>query len=195
VESILNAAARVFIAQGFAGASVEMIADCAKTSVGSIYQFFPSKSALFEALTQRCLERSRQLFQQLPLQKMAEQDMLQTLGKVVDWYTEHELKDPVFRAVWLNLPFAPNYQKSVLQLRREYILTTQSLLSTFAPHVSGGQTFLVATMIVEVISAALFISVREDPMFATMMMAETKTLLQRYLAPYLVRPHGIPGLG
>jgi transposase-like protein len=50
VEKILIAAAEVFAEAGFAAATIQQIADRASTAVGSIYQFFPDKLAIFNAL-------------------------------------------------------------------------------------------------------------------------------------------------
>jgi AcrR family transcriptional regulator/transposase-like protein len=50
VEKILVAAAEVFAEAGFAAATIQQIADRANTAVGSIYQFFPDKLAIFHAL-------------------------------------------------------------------------------------------------------------------------------------------------
>jgi AcrR family transcriptional regulator len=50
VEKILIAAAEVFAEAGFAAATIQQIADRANTAVGSIYQFFPDKLAIFNAL-------------------------------------------------------------------------------------------------------------------------------------------------
>jgi AcrR family transcriptional regulator len=50
VEKILVAAAEVFAEAGFAAATIQQIADRANTAVGSIYQFFPDKLAIFYAL-------------------------------------------------------------------------------------------------------------------------------------------------
>ena len=47
VEKILVAAAEVFAEAGFAAATIQQIADRADTAVGSIYQFFPDKLAIF----------------------------------------------------------------------------------------------------------------------------------------------------
>jgi transposase-like protein/AcrR family transcriptional regulator len=50
VEKILIAAAEVFAEAGFAAATIQQIARQANTAVGSIYQFFPDKLAIFNAL-------------------------------------------------------------------------------------------------------------------------------------------------
>jgi AcrR family transcriptional regulator len=53
VSSILDAAARVFVREGYARATTNRIAAAAGVSVGSLYQYFPSKDAIAVALLRR----------------------------------------------------------------------------------------------------------------------------------------------
>lgn len=53
METILDATARVFAEKGYAGTNTNLIAEKAGLSVGSVYQYFPSKDALIAALHQR----------------------------------------------------------------------------------------------------------------------------------------------
>jgi AcrR family transcriptional regulator len=46
VEGILAAAARVFVKEGYARATTNRIAEAAGVSVGSLYQYYPSKDAI-----------------------------------------------------------------------------------------------------------------------------------------------------
>ncbi len=50
VEKIIIAAAEVFAEAGFAAATIQQIADRSDTAVGSIYQFFPDKLTIFNAI-------------------------------------------------------------------------------------------------------------------------------------------------
>jgi AcrR family transcriptional regulator len=50
-RQVLDGARRVFLCQGFDGASMGEIAKAAGVSKGTLYTYFPSKEALFEALT------------------------------------------------------------------------------------------------------------------------------------------------
>jgi len=53
VETILAAAARVFVREGYARATTNRIAAAAGISVGSLYQYFPGKDAIAVALLRR----------------------------------------------------------------------------------------------------------------------------------------------
>jgi AcrR family transcriptional regulator len=53
VDALLDATARVLVKQGYAAASTNRIAEMAGISVGSLYQYFPSKDALVTAVRRR----------------------------------------------------------------------------------------------------------------------------------------------
>jgi AcrR family transcriptional regulator len=53
VRAILEATARILIKEGFNKASTNRIAEVAGVSVGSLYQYFPSKEAIVAALIDR----------------------------------------------------------------------------------------------------------------------------------------------
>jgi AcrR family transcriptional regulator len=58
VEAVLGAAAEAFASEGFAAANVNRIAARAGVSVGSLYQYYPSKEALLVALIERHTDAS-----------------------------------------------------------------------------------------------------------------------------------------
>jgi AcrR family transcriptional regulator len=53
VEALVEATARILIKEGFARASTNKIAATAGVSIGSLYQYFPSKEALVAAVIER----------------------------------------------------------------------------------------------------------------------------------------------
>jgi AcrR family transcriptional regulator len=53
VEALLEATARILVSDGFDRASTNRIAEVAGVSVGSLYQYFPSKEALVFAVAER----------------------------------------------------------------------------------------------------------------------------------------------
>ncbi|HEY2510489.1 MAG TPA: TetR/AcrR family transcriptional regulator [Polyangiaceae bacterium] len=53
VDAILEGASRLFVAEGYAAATTNRIAQSAGISVGSLYQYFPSKDAIAVELVRR----------------------------------------------------------------------------------------------------------------------------------------------
>lgn len=60
VEYLLDAAAQVFEAYGFAAGTTNRIAERAGVSIGTLYQYFPSKEALAVALLERHIAEGMQ---------------------------------------------------------------------------------------------------------------------------------------
>jgi AcrR family transcriptional regulator len=64
VEAIVKATAHVLVAEGYDRASTNRIAHAAGVSIGSLYQYFPSKEALVAALVESHVERMCQALTQ-----------------------------------------------------------------------------------------------------------------------------------
>lgn len=63
---ILAGATEIFIADGYEGASMSRIAETANVSKGTLYNYFPSKEALFGAVVrQRCSQFVHEVFSEL----------------------------------------------------------------------------------------------------------------------------------
>ena len=56
VQALLEAAARVLKQHGYAAATTNRIAETAGASVGTLYEYFPNKEAIYEALIQQEIE-------------------------------------------------------------------------------------------------------------------------------------------
>jgi len=63
VEAILDAVVRVLKREGFEAITTNRIAEVAGVSIGSVYQYFPDKRAIFIALHQRHIEQIDRLFE------------------------------------------------------------------------------------------------------------------------------------
>jgi AcrR family transcriptional regulator len=78
VDALVEATARILVKEGFDKASTNRIAEVAGVSVGSLYQYFPSKEALVAAV----IERHQQEIMQTVRGELAEV-LAQPLGKAV----------------------------------------------------------------------------------------------------------------
>jgi AcrR family transcriptional regulator len=64
VRAIIAAAARILKRDGYEGTNVNRVAELAGVSIGSLYQYFPSKEALVAAVAQDLAERTIAVFQE-----------------------------------------------------------------------------------------------------------------------------------
>lgn len=63
VDAILTATARILVMDGFDRATTNRIAEAAGVSIGSLYQYFPSKEALVAALMDRHVTGTMAIFE------------------------------------------------------------------------------------------------------------------------------------
>src|SRR5271165_3398511 len=63
VEAVLDAVVRVLKREGFKAITTNRVAEVAGVSIGSVYQYFPDKRAIFAALHQRHIEQIDRIMQ------------------------------------------------------------------------------------------------------------------------------------
>jgi AcrR family transcriptional regulator len=183
VERILEKAANVFADEGYEAATMEAIAAAAETSIGSMYQFWPNKRALFDALAERHIGRAREYFDMLLAGPILDQPWPQILDASIDSFAYFHEAEPGFRAVWVGLHLTEEVVSKAEALNRELAKRIETVLAAKLPGLPPKMRPITATMVVEVFSAMLVISARR-PDDRLAMLAETKTMLRRYLAPY-----------
>ena len=97
VESILEAATRVLGRDSLAGFNTNRVAEVAGISVGSLYQYFPNKSALVTALIDRAHNDFTAALQQL-LHQVNGQPLKRVLHAVARLAIDQQYASPVFAA-------------------------------------------------------------------------------------------------
>ena len=183
VERIIEAASHVFAEEGFEAATMESIALRAETSIGSIYQFFPNKLSLFNALARHYHDKLRVFFDVLLGGPLLEQPWGEILDSGVDAFMAFHENEPGFRAVWVGLHLTDEVVTEGEAINRDFAKRIEAVLAAKLPGVPSRQRPVVATMMVEILTAMLIVCARR-PAEAKPLMTETKALLRRYLAPY-----------
>ena len=98
IEVILDAAARVLVRDGFQHASTNRIAAKAGVSIGSLYQYFPSKEALVAALIDRHQDEMLTRFAPL-IADLSELSVATAVARVVGVMIEAHAVDPELHKV------------------------------------------------------------------------------------------------
>jgi AcrR family transcriptional regulator len=181
---VLDAAARVFAETGYEAATTEAIARAAGTSIGSLYQFFPNKDALFDAISNRHLEKARVLFDAVLDGEALGLAWEELLDRAIDAFAQLDRDDPDFRAVWKNWHVAGQFFSAGQALNQEFARRIETILAVKAEGLSRARRAVVARVLVEVAAAMLFHAVRRDAASGKAIVKETKLVLARYLRPY-----------
>ena len=85
-ERILAAASKVFLERGFEGASVEEIAEVARSGKPTIYARFPGKEALFTAVVMQSVAANTERFETLtPIGATIEERLESVAVAVLQW--------------------------------------------------------------------------------------------------------------
>lgn len=108
VARLLDATAETLAVRGLDQTTTNHIAEAAGVSIGSLYQYFPDKDALIEALLERMAEQVMELFRQRALQIDVSRFELRDVAKVAISYGYAHMKtDPVLRELvqhWHRVP-------------------------------------------------------------------------------------------
>ena len=183
VAAILDAAAHVFADEGYEPATMEAIAARAETSIGSIYQFFPNKPALFHALARHYHEKLRTFFDLLLTGPLLERPWPEILDSGIDAFLAFHAHEPGFRAVWVGLHLTDEVVTEGEAINRDFALRIAAILEVKLPAIPAARRQTVATLMVEVLTAVIIAGARR-PASAGPLMDEAKVLLRAYLAPY-----------
>ncbi|MDC5595993.1 TetR/AcrR family transcriptional regulator [Acinetobacter baumannii] len=123
-EAILEAAARILESLGFAGFNTNAVAELAGVSIGSLYQYFPSKEALIVELIRReRAELSNRIVE--AIQQHDATDLKEKLKLIIQAAVQHQLSRPQLART---LEFASeligkDIEESELQHELETIIT------------------------------------------------------------------------
>mgnify|MGYP000948611233 CR=1 FL=1 len=161
VERILDAAARIFHEQGYAGATTNDIADEADVSVGSLYQYFPNKDALLVALTKRHIESATAGLADLLSRLSVDAGFDVILRKVVDFLVEQHDLDELHLLVMHRAPRTPEIGIELDRALSQLVDVTAQLL---VPRLDDPQRrTLIARMIVATIDASVHDVILRQP--------------------------------
>ncbi|BAY65345.1 TetR family transcriptional regulator protein [Calothrix brevissima NIES-22] len=186
VEKILDAAAAVFDEMGYEAATTHLIAAKAGTAIGSLYQFFPDKAAIFNAMELRHIERVKVLWAQLDTPEIIAlplRQMIHTLVTGVAKMFEHPVSRVVFVQFYIKREVFQSIDDSMTQ---EAIDFTSSLLQQRNPNLSEAQCNLLAEVCVHSSNALILSALRNpDGEHRQQLVQQIEDLLVSYLEPYM----------
>jgi AcrR family transcriptional regulator len=183
VEAILDAAALVFDEIGYEAATTHTIADRAGTAIGSLYQFFPDKAAIFHAMELRHLERVQAMWATIEVEAIA-QLPLQSMIRLLIESVEQLFSQPVSRVVFIQFFVARQLFATIDdRLTEEAIAFLASILQARNRSLDPSRIIRLAEVCVHSSNALILIALRTPD--RPWLSQEIEDLLVRYLEPDL----------
>lgn len=129
METILDAAARVFERHGYARGTTNRIAQRAGVSVGSVYEYFPNKDAIVVALAERELDREQEALVAILTQATPREPLASLLRRFVDAVVEiHAARPNLHRMLFEEADHPPRAHACVLRFEELLAHTLESIL-------------------------------------------------------------------
>ncbi len=186
VGKILDAAALVFDEMGYEAATTHQIAERAGTAIGSLYQFFPDKAAIFNAMELRHIDRVEALWGQVTAQeywRLPLPDMLAQLTGAVAALFEN----PVSRVMFVQFYTARDrFQAIDDTMTQGAIAFLAAMLQQRNPDLPEDQRHLLAEVCVHSSNALILAALRQpDLAQRDRLVQQIPKLMTAYLTPYV----------
>ena len=133
MSAVLTAAAQVFEELGYAGGTTNRIAEAAGVSIGTLYQYFPSKEALLVALLERHVEETQRALNEWVGHMVAECHTLHSaLGDYVGGMLDMHADRPRLQHILLEeTPLPEHVHRLLLEAEQQAARTMAGLLRTY----------------------------------------------------------------
>ena len=180
VERMLDACARLIDELGYEGLTTTLIAERAGVAVGSLYQFFPDKRAVVQALTMRTLQD----YVAATSERLAATNP-KTWWEVVDAVLEEYLRMHRTTPGFGKVHFGDVIDTRLMDERRDnntVIAEAFSRLIADRTNLSIGEVLLPVSVAVEAADGVLRLAFRRDPRGDQVLVDEAKKMIKGYLS-------------
>jgi AcrR family transcriptional regulator len=183
IEAILGATAHILVRDGFEGASTNRIAERAGVSIGSLYQYFPSKEALVAALLERHVREMRTFLAEAIPRAMS-QPLRDAVRDTVRLMIEaHALRPELHRVFVEQVPRIGRLER-VSEVERRFEAMTRSWLEERRHEIRPRNLDLAAFVAVQAVECLTHAAVLHHPekLRSAEFVEEVTELVVRYLA-------------
>ena len=185
VEGILDAVAELLVERGFEAITTRLIAETAGIPVGSIYQFFPNKYAIFNALGVHYLERFAQVYKDIVTAEVQAEPWDELLDRAIDAFSKVIYAERGAVILWAGMRNSPELRAAEAQHRAYAVDYNLAVLDRVLPHLEPERRRLIAWVMVRVLDALLYQASREEDERKAQVIAELKQLLKAYVASHV----------
>jgi AcrR family transcriptional regulator len=181
IDKLLCAAAKLFAKVGYEEANTNAIAREARTSIGSLYQFFPNKEAILNALADRYLQELHAVHEQMLGEDAVHISLPELYDRIIRSLADFHASHPGFQQMFYGSTTSKHLAAAAEQLKQECIARVEGLMAKRNPEIDPARRKLLAILNVEVIKTLLPLAQSSDPATRGRLIDETKTLLLAHM--------------
>jgi len=181
IDKLLSAAAKLFAKVGYEETTTNAIAREARTSIGSLYQFFPNKEAILNALAGRYLEELHAVHEQVLGDDAVQITLPELYDRIIHSLADFHASHPGFQQLFYGSTTSKHLAAAAEQLKQECIARVEGLMGARNPEIDPARRKLLAVLNVEVIKTLLPLAQSSDPATRARLIDETKTLLLAHM--------------
>lgn len=185
MESLLDAAGVVFAEVGYERATTNQIAAKANVSPGTLYQFFPHKAAMAEALATRYADSFESVHAHVLTPGIEQRPLSEFIDVVVDPFLDFHRQAPAFEALLLAGAFPGELSERVQTLKQTFAKRLAKLFLLRRPHNKPKEMQLAAEVSMSIFSGLLPMLMKGTQASRKRAAQELKRVLEGYLAPLL----------
>lgn len=184
VSRILDVAEALFIAEGYSATTTNAIATRANVPIGSLYQFFPDKAAILQALAIRYGELLHQRLSILDNAELAKLPLPAYVDQLIDVSDQFFSEYPGYYAIFMEVQGTmPELEE--IEAAADALLIQDFATSLVQRGLDPADCKAIAFVLVKAIGTLLWLSLSQEKTFRQRLVAETKRLTLSYLQSYV----------
>ncbi|MCF4966924.1 TetR/AcrR family transcriptional regulator [Nostoc sp. CMAA1605] len=182
VNRIIDVAEKLFITQGYDATTTNAIASHAQIPIGSLYQFFPDKTAIVQALALRYCELLHQRLAILHHPEFAKLPLSTLVDHLIDISEKFFWENPGYYEIFMEVQgVIPEVQAIEDAADAKLMGDLASLLAQREAGLDQTDYEAIAFVLVKAIGNLMWLSLSQEPHFRQRLIAEMKRFTFNYL--------------
>jgi AcrR family transcriptional regulator len=194
VASLLDAAGRIFGELGYHGATTNAIAAEAKVSPATLYQFFPNKEAIADALVTRYATELAKEVRAADIQKLVAVPLEEAIREVTGVVIEFNRKHAAFHTLYAEAPLSKDTLDQKQLLSQTFIDYLSELLMARNPQLDKQDVLWSAGIVLTTVKGFLPVLAGRKTSTRSRTIDALNQMVVRYLEPSL-KTRSIPSSG
>ncbi|ROM52002.1 TetR family transcriptional regulator [Pseudomonas rhodesiae] len=179
VETIIQAGARVLSREGWAGFTTNKVADLAGVSVGSLYQYFPDKLSLVDAIRQNHLDDCLSIMRKIKAKGLAPMEFVANIVQAM--IEAHSTYPGLHRVLLDEAPSSDDYRNPNSGFEIEYLAYYADAVSIYRNRQPNKADHIKALIISDAVDGVIHNAARHGLLDDPTIQSELIRLVSKYL--------------